>query len=472
VRCLLCSYRVSSADRVQNVLTMMVSENVQRISLPQCEADFMCLDDDDGLGVRGVCEERASTGKEVAGEETDDALEDLYVRVANIVNERGPAEGRCINVKYAMLLPLWDENEDEDKERVRGVAWCRARLEALLEVIVAGNEEGVAIAELDRASLGFVLDEIYQRKVQTSAQDVSSCGSPVHRKRQKLKPSLPTFPGSFMQASYLESSRMEMYVGEAAEKAHVGTRELEASSGCAVDSAALDGSTTGAVDTDGSAGGAESEDMSLVQMHNRPKVIEEDLLEMALITLQNQGKVLRVRALDHHRYVSVRWSHMWSLNAEPARVKQSSTSASAASNSRNAEGSGTRIPHGDTSKVGRMRTSDGKGVRGGRAGAKSSGNAGAQGCEVIDVPETGGVARCPGLNEVAEEVVDVDGAHRAEVVTTADAGGDLETRMKEAGGGALADNGRCIICDKCSLLGCVILLRWLGSAGKFACCHM
>ena len=53
-----------------------------------------------------------------------------------------------------------------------------------------------------------------QRKEQTSAQVVSSCGNSVHGMRKKLKPSLPTFPGSLMQASDLESLRMEMQVGE------------------------------------------------------------------------------------------------------------------------------------------------------------------------------------------------------------------------------------------------------------------
>ena len=42
-----------------------------------------------------------------------------------------------------------------------------------------------------------------QRTEQTGAQDVSSCGKPVHGTRQKLKPWLPTFPGGLMQASYL-----------------------------------------------------------------------------------------------------------------------------------------------------------------------------------------------------------------------------------------------------------------------------
>ena len=38
------------------------------------------------------------------------------------------------------------------------------------------------------------------RKEQASDQDVSSCGNPVQKTRQKLKPSLPTFPGGLMQA--------------------------------------------------------------------------------------------------------------------------------------------------------------------------------------------------------------------------------------------------------------------------------
>ena len=62
-----------------------------------------------------------------------------------------------------------------------------------------------------------------QRKDQTRAQDMSSCGKPVHGRRQKLKPSLPTFPGGLMQASYLASSGVETHVGEAA----VGERPNE-----------------------------------------------------------------------------------------------------------------------------------------------------------------------------------------------------------------------------------------------------
>ena len=55
-----------------------------------------------------------------------------------------------------------------------------------------------------------------QRTEQTGAQDVSSCGKPVHGTRQKLKPWLPTFPGGLMQASYLESPGMETPDGGAA----------------------------------------------------------------------------------------------------------------------------------------------------------------------------------------------------------------------------------------------------------------
>jgi hypothetical protein len=62
-----------------------------------------------------------------------------------------------------------------------------------------------------------------QRKEQTSAQDVSSRGNPVHRKRQTLKPSLLTLPGGFVQASNVESPGMEIHVGEAA----VGERPHE-----------------------------------------------------------------------------------------------------------------------------------------------------------------------------------------------------------------------------------------------------
>ena len=62
-----------------------------------------------------------------------------------------------------------------------------------------------------------------QRREQTSVQDVSSCGDPVHRTRQKLKPSLPTFPGGLMQARYLESPHTETHVGEEA----VGEQTIE-----------------------------------------------------------------------------------------------------------------------------------------------------------------------------------------------------------------------------------------------------
>ena len=61
------------------------------------------------------------------------------------------------------------------------------------------------------------------RREQTSAQDVSSCGDPVQKTRQKLKPSLPTFPGGLMQAGYLESPRIEAHVEESA----VGERPHE-----------------------------------------------------------------------------------------------------------------------------------------------------------------------------------------------------------------------------------------------------
>ncbi len=62
--------------------------------------------------------------------------------------------GGVLNVKYAMLLPLWDGVEEGDGggaggghalggTRVRGIEWCRERLEAVLTVVVAGREEGV-----------------------------------------------------------------------------------------------------------------------------------------------------------------------------------------------------------------------------------------------------------------------------------------------------------------------------------------
>ena len=62
-----------------------------------------------------------------------------------------------------------------------------------------------------------------QRKEQTSAQDVSRCGNPVHSTWQQLKPLLPTLPGGLIQASYLASPCMETHVG----KASVGERPNE-----------------------------------------------------------------------------------------------------------------------------------------------------------------------------------------------------------------------------------------------------
>jgi hypothetical protein len=51
---------------------------------------------------------------------------------------------RRINVKYAMLLPLWDEKEGQDKEkRVRGAEWCKERLENLFKVITLASRKGV-----------------------------------------------------------------------------------------------------------------------------------------------------------------------------------------------------------------------------------------------------------------------------------------------------------------------------------------
>ena len=53
-------------------------------------------------------------------------------------------EMRRINVKYAMLLPLWDEKEGQDKEkRVRGAEWCKERLENLFKVITLASRKGV-----------------------------------------------------------------------------------------------------------------------------------------------------------------------------------------------------------------------------------------------------------------------------------------------------------------------------------------
>ena len=53
---------------------------------------------------------------------------------------------RQIHVKYAMLLPLWDEREGQDDEkRVRGVEWCKERLEKLFEVIAQAGREGVTV---------------------------------------------------------------------------------------------------------------------------------------------------------------------------------------------------------------------------------------------------------------------------------------------------------------------------------------
>ena len=208
----------------------------QRISLPQCEVHIACVDDEDGLGVAGPAAALSRAMEDEAGEEQDEGLQTLRDSLAGMsASAPGIAEeSASINIEYAMLLPLWDQREDEDRaqrKRTRGVQWCKERLASVMEKIVAGGEEGVALANLDVAALGFA-------------------------------------PPTGAEQS-------------AAGKAERGTHVNPADS-----------------DTSGM-----------------------ELLNMALITLHNQGKILRVRGLDEHRYVSARWSYLWSLNREPARSK-------------------------------------------------------------------------------------------------------------------------------------------------------
>ena len=88
-----------------------------------------------------------------------------------------------------------------------------------------------------------------------------------------------------------------------------------------------------------------------------------ELLEKALITLQNQGKILRVRALDHHRYVAARWSHMWSLNRESTRTRPQIQVMAAGAG---AEASGSKIK-------GKGKTTEGAARKGGEKAAEKDG---------------------------------------------------------------------------------------------------
>jgi len=274
---------------------------VQRISLPQCQVEFSCIDEDDGLGV--------SSGREVLEveeegqrEKTDEAsmVEDFHERVRGIVAAEG-LECKRINVKFAMLLPLWDEKEGGDETRVRGVEWCRERLERLFEVIARAGGEGVALDGLDLASLGFVATKEGGNAAVVDAHRSVECGS---------------------------------------------------------DSGAVAAGGSG-----DSGHGSSSRDVAWADAgaHKKSEVEPQKMLEMALITLQNQGRVLRVRGLDHHRYVSSRWSHMWSINRESTRSKRPSSSGAAAS----------AVPKGDAACA--AHTSDKADGLGEPAGAKAKG---------------------------------------------------------------------------------------------------
>ena len=332
----------------------------QKISLPQCQVDMTCIDEDDGLGVSVGCgygtEEEAGTAMEA-----DAAMQDLSARVSTIVGPEG-LEGRSINVKYAMLLPLWDEQEGGDEERVRGVEWCRKRLEALLGIVAAGREDGVALGDLDLEALGFESAEGAGRK-----------------KRRTL-------------------SRKNDDPPAAGNVAGVGS---------------------------GGGGGGEAEDVVICDPRmascDGAKLQGREMLEMAVIALQNQGKVLRVRGLDHYRYVSTRWSHMWSLNREAHRPKPQAPApaAGAAGDGSQASGAAVAVDKGSSSSRG---ASAGAGVK---AGVQSNRMPGVMASGATEVGRSGKRA---GGDSVCETASEDDAA-----ATSSTGGCDGTGRGQEAG---------------------------------------
>ena len=378
---------------------------VQRISLPQCQVEFSCIDEDDGLGV--------SSGREVLEveeegqrEKTDEAsmVEDFHERVRGIVAAEG-LECKRINVKFAMLLPLWDEKEGGDETRVRGVEWCRERLERLFEVIARAGGEGVALDGLDLASLGFVSTKEggnaavvdAHRSVEcgsdsgavaaggsgdsghgSSSRDVAWADAGAHKKsevepQKMLEMALITLQN---QGRVLRVRGLDHHRYVSSRWSHMWSINREStrskrpsSSGAAVVDAHRSvecGSDSGAVAAGGSGDsghGSSSRDVAWADAgaHKKSEVEPQKMLEMALITLQNQGRVLRVRGLDHHRYVSSRWSHMWSINRESTRSKRPSSSGAAAS----------AVPKGDAACA--AHTSDKADGLGEPAGAKAKG---------------------------------------------------------------------------------------------------
>ena len=343
----------------------------QKISLPQCQVDISCIDDEDGLGfsLGGDGDGAESASREE--QETDDAaMLDLEARTRGIVGS-GARAGRSFNVKYAMLLPLWDEQEDGDVQRVRGVEWCRGRLEVLLEAIAAGREDGVALGDLDLVALGF--------------ESAESAGS---QKRRKISHARPT---------------------------------------------AGDGG-------DGEAAGSSA----AAQDREEEEVPGQELLEMAVVALQNQGRALRVRGLHHYRYVSTRWAHMWSLNREASRSKLPAQAPAAVAAGDDGEAGG-----------GAARSDGSSGSRGGKD-VESKGSAG-QGSKSAGTPEhaagdrsrekmagdggTGAGARAaaPNTSLDGEVVATAEGVgvHAGQVEAAKDAG-----RRPGVGGGQRVDSGR------------------------------
>lgn len=322
----------------------------QKISLPQCQVDISCIDDEDGLGV--IVGGGGDGAESASGEElvTDDAaMLDLEARARGVVGSVAQA-GRSPNVKYAMLLPLWDEREDGDVQRARGVEWCLGRLEALQEAIAAGREDGVALGDLDLVALGF--------------ESAASTG----QKRRKIS--------------------------------HVLT--------------AGDGGDGEAAGSSAAAQGREEE-----------QVPGRELLEMAVVALQNQGKALRVRGLDHYRYVSTRWSHMWSLKREAPRSKLPAQAAAAGDDSE-ASGDAGRTDGSSGSRGGKDVASNGVAEGSKSAGTRESAAGGGRRAEMTGRGGKGESARSgspkPSLNGEAAATAEDAGVDAGQEEATKDTG--------------------------------------------------
>jgi len=351
------------------------------------------VDEEDGLGVSGGLEEgEHTTGEGLGG---DEAMENLRRQVHDIVDGEGEGGRQCVNLKFAMLLPLWDEveegndNEEDGEKRVRGVGWCREKLEGLLEVVVAGREEGVAISDLNLVSLGFL---------SMNSSTGGACSNVATKDSTNVSGNGTAKEGSVPSDGVVGES------GEEVDVRYVG-------------------------------GGLKGQKM----------------LEMALITLQNQGRVIRVRGLDHHRYVSSRWSNMWSLHREPYKSHKppSSASASVANATVATDGRGTGDGKGSASAgmggsrgnvVGRGKVLQGKEAGGsgkvsrtvvrGNSSADADSRENANGAvatpeEVADGEQGSAGKETTGAESVEEILVETGLGVEAEVK-------GLEERMKEA----------------------------------------